>query len=104
MHLEADVGGAEPVRLDVLDANYTYNVYPMFKAAGSDSPNAWTGLLGSEVREKCIAILAAFDADPAKYRALNPESGWGNFEGAREFIRKIADACEQAPLARVCVL
>lgn len=104
VHLEVDVGGAEPVRGGDLDANYTYNVYPMFAAAGAGSPNDWNGKPGFEVFAICCGILAAFDADPAKYRALNPANGWGNFDGARSFIQTIADACVQAPFAIVRVL
>lgn len=103
VHLEADLGGSEPVRVGHLDANYTWNVCPMFVAASGCSPNDWDGKPASEVRETCCQILAAFNADPATYRAMNPANGWGNFEGARNFIQKIADACELAPRATVRV-
>lgn len=45
VHLEIDVGGDEPARVGSLDVNYTWNVYPMFAAAGAapPSPNDWDG-------------------------------------------------------------
>ena len=104
VHLEADLGGPEPLRVGDLDANYTWNVGPMFKAAvGEAGLNHLDGISAAEMREKCAAILAAFNANPEKFRALNPANGWGNFDGAREFIRTIHDACERAPKAIVRV-
>ena len=41
VHLEADLGGEEPVNLGILDANCTWNVFPMFRLAlGADHPTA----------------------------------------------------------------
>lgn len=102
--LECDLGGPEPVGLALLSANCTYNVAPMFVEAGGCSPNDWDGMSAANVRAKCLEILAAFEADPDKFKAMNPSNGWGNFEGARRFIREISDACELAPRAtvRVC--
>lgn len=103
VHLEADLGGAEPVRVGSLDANYTYNVTPMFAAACGSSPSAWDGKPASDVHVTCCVILAAFNGNPSKYRAMNPSNGWGDFEGARTFIQEIADACAASPRATVRV-
>lgn len=102
--LLADLGGPEPVSLGLLDENYTWNVYPMFHAVVGNGPNDWDGKPASEAAEICGRILSAFAADPEKFRAMNPANGWGDFEGAREFIRRIQDACLLAPKAilRVC--
>lgn len=105
VHLEIGVGGDEPARLGFLDANYTWNVYPMFKAALGDEGfcNDWDGLRAEIAADRCERTLAAFDADPDRFRALNPENGWGNYEGARAFIQAIGDACAKAPLATLRV-
>lgn len=86
-----------------LDANYTCNVSCMFSAAIGETPTAWAGKPASEVRDACGKILEAFASNPAKYRSMNPKNGWGDFEGAREFIRKIQDACADNPDAFVVV-
>lgn len=103
VHLEANLGGAHPIRVGDLDANYTYNVSPMFAAVIGTGLNELDGITAREMVAKCSAILEAFAADPGKFRAMNPENGWGDFEGAREFIRKIQDACADAPDATVRV-
>lgn len=97
--LEADLGGKEPVSLRTLDANYTWNISPMITAAVGHTPSDWDGVLAAQVAEITSTILSAFNADPAKFRALNPDNGWGDFEGARAFIQKINDACRDAPAA-----
>lgn len=104
VYLVADVGGPEPVYLNLLDVNVTYNLTPMFIAAGGSSPRDWNDKPASEVREQCLAVLTAFNADQAKFEALNPANGWGDFNGARAFIQEVADACAKAPRAtvRVC--
>ena len=101
--MEADLGGPEPVAVELLEINYTYNVSKMFSAAIGETPSKWNGKPASEVREACLKILAAFEADPAKFQAMNPENGWGDFDGARNFIRSISDACQKAPRAIVRV-
>lgn len=97
--LAMDCGGPALIPLALLDANYTYNVAPMFQEAVGSTPNCWHEMPAAEVGAICAKILAAFASDPALYRAMNPENGWGNFEGARDFITKIKDACDAAPTA-----
>lgn len=99
--LEADLGGGEAVSLGLLNENYTWNVYPIFrKALGEDGfSNKWDGLPASVAAERCEQTIAAFDADPASYYALNPANGWGDFDGARRFIETIRAACRKAPNA-----
>ena len=104
VHLEADLGAGEPVRVGDLDANYTYNVSPMFSAVIGTGLDDLDGIRASEMADKCTAILDAFNREPAKFKAMNPTNGWGDFEGARNFIQTILDACRAAPNAtlRVC--
>ena len=102
--LEADLGGPEPVPVGALDANYTYNVAPMFRAAIGETPNDRDKLSAETVGNRCEMILTAFSDDAAKFVAMNPPNGWGDFEGAKRFIVTIMDECQRAPRAifRVC--
>lgn len=105
VHLEADLGGPAPLRVGDLDANYTWNVHPMFQAAIGEEGfcNAWDGLSASVAVERCTRILAAFEAEPDRFIALNPANGWGDFDGARRFVQTIHDACAEAPHATLRV-
>jgi hypothetical protein len=37
------------------------------------------------------------EADPEKYRAMNPENRWGDYEGAMGYLRRLAEACAANP-------
>lgn len=105
VNLEIDAGGPEPVYLSLLEANATWNLGPMYRAANPEHGfgNHWDGTPAQEAADRCKVILAAFGEDPAKYRALNPPNGWGDFEVAQAFIQQIHDACMAAPRATLRV-
>lgn len=103
--LEVDTGGPERAALNVLDVNYTSNVSPM-----------WTMALGANLGDlieenekegrtagRLVGLLSdaveKMRAEPAAFQAMNPENGWGRYEGALEFLDKIRAACEAHPLA-----
>lgn len=35
--------------------------------------------------------------DAAAFQALNPANGWGNYDGAIEFLRALLEACDALP-------
>jgi len=41
--------------------------------------------------------LHRLKSDPEKYRAFNPENGWGDYDGLVEFTSKYLDACYEYP-------
>ncbi len=90
------------VRRAETNCNYTYNVSPMFKEAGL-SIRELDGMLGADALPKVTAAISAMLADRAKYEPLNPPNGWGNYEGAIEFLRTIRGMCETAPMGRLHV-
>jgi hypothetical protein len=76
--------------------NYTRNVSPMWA-------RALDGTTLGDVIESTPAVaqiagrlqvaVARMEADPATYRAMNPENGWGDYDGALAYLRNLADAC-----------
>jgi hypothetical protein len=36
-----------------------------------------------------------------EYELLNPDNGWGDYEGAVYFLKDILDACKNYPNARI---
>jgi len=42
-------------------------------------------------------------ADPEPYRAMNPASGWGDYDGALAFLRGLAAACAEHPAGTIRV-
>jgi hypothetical protein len=39
------------------------------------------GMSGTEGRDYLAAIIAQLEADPERYRAMNPTNGWGCYDG-----------------------
>lgn len=102
--IEADVGGPEPVQLNVLPYwNYTSNVVPMWRKAMPDT-DGLGGLDGLDCRsaaEHLEAGILRMEADPDDYRALNPASGWGDFDSQLKGLYVLLKACRSAPNATV---
>lgn len=87
--------------------NYTSNVSRMwYDAIGADKT------LGDLIDENPTPAallpyvecgIVAMKADPEKYRAMNPDNGWGNYEGALAYLEWLAQGCRDYPGAEVTV-
>lgn len=108
--LVIDTGGEYPPRV-VEVGNYTWNVRPMhvlaFAAAGRENSGVQEldGMACIDARPLLETAVAHMD-DPSNretYEKLNPSNGWGDFEGAREFLRRIMQACVEHPKCSIRV-
>jgi hypothetical protein len=85
--------------------NYTSNTSAM-----------WADALGEnlgDLIERCsrpadllphvVRGILAMRADPAKFAAMNPKNGWGNYEGALAYLEWLAAACRYYPERKVRV-
>ena len=100
--LTADVGGEERAHLGP-DWNYTSNVAPMWRKAMPET-NGLAGL-HEMVAEEAAQVLhkgvERMESNPAAYRLMNPENGWGNFDDQLRELYELLGACEAAPKAIV---
>jgi hypothetical protein len=97
--------------------NYTHNTNRMIAAAfeamtgvetkPSDfpilgeiiGPTWWdrlNGKSGTEGAEYLSLIITGLEADPARYRAMNPDNGWGDYDGVLKVLREMYEASRQA--------
>lgn len=102
--LDIDTGAPTPAR--VADSiNYTSNVFPMWikalEGTGFDGLDTMDGHLAGECLPALETAIAAMRANPAVYTAMNPPGGWGNADGARQFLGELADMCSAHPKATV---
>lgn len=98
--------GYEPVRVIegdyvVYHDNITHNLRWMAEEAGLWRPEeaGWTkarDLIG--VLRRGLRMLLA---DPERFKKLNPENGWGDYDGLVKFVREYLDACTEHPDADV---
>lgn len=85
--------------------NYTSNVAPMIYRAlegagiGLEAEERWwqrlDGMSGPEGRDFLDAVITQLEADPERFRAMNPPNGWGCYDGpdgVLGVLRKMRDA------------
>jgi hypothetical protein len=96
----------------IRDWNYTHNTNGMIAAAYEavtgeatercDGPlgpvigAAWwrrlDGLSGTDGAAYLAEIVKGLEADPERYRAMNPENKWGSYDSLLEVLREMRDA------------
>ena len=91
--LMIDTGAGDPIEA-VEVGNYTRNVSPMWRdALGGKLLSEFHDAPCSEAAGPLAGAVKRMEADPEKYRAMNPPNGWGDYEGAIDYLRRIAEAC-----------
>lgn len=102
--LEIDTGGEEPYQIDDDYLNYTYNVAPMFRLAlGDEGLRGLHGKTGLEAGGMLIVGITHMRGQRQQYLPLNPENGWGDYEGALDFLVRLLRVCTAHPKATVVV-
>lgn len=102
IHLEADLGGPAPIPIWAYDWNYTTNCAPMWRAAGANLAE-FDGKPAGECAEILRDAIAELVANPEKYRAMDPENGWGSYDSLLPALRKLLEGFDEAPRAIVRV-
>ena len=89
----------------LVDANYTYNVSPMFYDVFDDEGGlrSLDGMPAAEALPILELAVERLRADPKKYQAMNPSNGWGNYAGATLFLESLAVGCRENPEATVSI-
>lgn len=90
--------------------DYTHNVEPMVVDAIRRSPELFladdqywyqrlNGATGPDGRAFLAGIVAGLEADPDRYRAMNPPNGWGDYDGLLKVLREMRDRVPTWPTA-----
>jgi hypothetical protein len=100
--LEIDTGGAAPATVCEV-GNMTSNLSPMWRRALGQSLSHLDGVNCGEA-VKILEPAVAHISDPAnaaEYEAMNPSNGWGNHDGATQYLRDLLKACLEHPKATI---
>lgn len=54
-----------------------------------------------DLGEMVAAVVANLEADPERFKALNPPNGWGDYDGCLKTMRDFLDTIERWPDAKV---
>lgn len=99
-----DIGiGVNGIHFENAEWNYTHNCNDMMRKAGYDWVYHLNGQLVSETVPKFEAMLNELESHPKKYRAMNPENGYGNYDSLckkwREILPRAKEIVESVPNA-----
>ena len=104
VYFTAEVGGDPDERPDFDNRNYTSNVSRMwYEALGGITLGDLieTTPVAKDLEPRIREGIACMAEAPEHFRTMEPSNGWGDYEGAVEYLRWIADRCRAWPLARV---
>jgi hypothetical protein len=86
---------------EVWQASPTYNLSPMWHSAGVPFERGVEGKTAAEILPRLASSLAELQANPEKYRAMNPPNGWGTYEQLIDVVSGMIKAARAHPLAVV---
>jgi hypothetical protein len=84
--------------------NYTSNVWEMFDKAGLE--NGIKGLDGMSAKNAALVldpVIRYMETHPDEMQQFNAQNGWGDYEGALEFVKGIFFDCLENPKCTVYV-
>ncbi len=99
VYFEIDTGADEPTEVDW--RNYTSNASPMWTKA-LKATGFWDDTLGNlidqhpqpEVLGPIVKRAAEYmRANPDEFAPMNPPNGWGDYEGALDYLEWLASGC-----------
>lgn len=86
---------------EIGDWNYTHNtsamIYEALSRAGvalSKQERWYTrldGMWGTEGRTYLTTIVRQLEDEPATFKAMNPQNGWGDYDGLLRILREMRD-------------
>lgn len=92
---------AEGVDLDATGTPFWAAICAKAGTTSAMGSHAWwdllDGLPGTEGAALLDRIIRGLEADPAGYRAMNPENGWGSYDSLLEVLRSMRAAVPEWP-------
>lgn len=79
------------------EANYTSNVAGMWADAIGYPLADMHGRRAGDCITDLANAVARMDSDRPRYTAMNPPNGWGDANGARDYLDRLLQACRRWP-------
>ena len=88
----------EEVTEEVYWENYTHNVVEMWNDAGCyDALYMSNGMNAKDIIPFLDKAIKSMSENPDDYKKLNPENGWGDYDSALEFLKRVRGMCDANP-------
>lgn len=102
MSLDIGIKAKREIEVEIYETNITYNLSKMYYKC-IDKEKGFRALNGMNC-DKALPILNNAIKDmienKEEYEKLNPENGWGSYEGLLKRLREMRDCCEDNPDGR----
>lgn len=84
---------------DALKFNYTYNVSQMWYEVYPEDEGMVQidGMTGREAAPKIQKAIWEMESKKKFMKKLEPDNGWGSYEGFLQFLNKVLEACKECP-------
>lgn len=92
--------------VDVYEDNITYNLAPMYYKC-IDIDGGLKALNGMKCKDAIPVLNRAIDdliENKEEYEKLNPENGWGSYEGLLKSLKRLRIACLENPSGKVEII
>lgn len=97
-----DVGKNTGEEITLFDVNYTHNVTSMWRKAGIyEALYQSDGKQPREIIKLLIKGMRDMEEKKEEYSLLNPLNGWGDYNTALNFLRRVIEACKCYPNAKI---
>lgn len=102
--LEIDTGNSELQEV-VEIGNYTYNCSGMFVRANSKrlSLRELHGMTCTKAEPILAEVVENMQKNPAEYKAMNPENGWGSYDTFLPYLENFLKQCRANPKCKIGV-
>ena len=81
---------------------YTHNTNPMIREAGfREWPYEVDGMLCRHFCDRLDGTLRVLRSDPERFRAMNPENDWGDYDSLLTVLADLLDTFDRFPSATV---
>ena len=97
LYLSMDTGNGDSITEDI--GNYTSNISNMYEAAGLGHIEDYDDKLAKDCIEALRKAVTHMENNSSIHTALEPPNGWGDYEGALEFLTKTLRMCIKHPNA-----
>lgn len=80
--------------------DYSYEQRPVFQEVFGGYKSWWKHLDGMTGLQGALFLSEIIDglrADPDRFRAMEPENGWGGYDGFLRILTEMRDAVTEAP-------
>lgn len=58
------------------------------------------GLTGKQSIPILEQVISALEKSPEKFKAMNPENGWGSYDGFLQFLKELLAGAIKSPACR----